>query len=143
MWSINFVKTSMHCQEVFDVLSEATFTWTDSMVVLGWIHGNHNHFKPFVRNQIAKITSVIPCDHWHYVKGISNLADSTFRGLFSSELVAHDLWWNGPECLQSPLKSLAINPRTFCKGGKGETSIYAFLSLSISTLSKCSGVDGQ
>ena len=33
------------------------------------------------------------------MKGSENLADSPLRGLFPSELISFDLWWDGPEWL--------------------------------------------
>ena len=38
-------------------------------------------------------------DRWRHVIGTDNPADCASRGLFLSELVAHDLWWNGPDWL--------------------------------------------
>ena len=37
--------------------------------------------------------------------GIENLADCASRGLFPSELLGHDLWWNGPTWLKLPSTS--------------------------------------
>ena len=33
---------------------------------------------------------------WNHVNGAQNPADSAPRGLFPSELIKHELWWNGP-----------------------------------------------
>ena len=35
------------------------------------------------------------------MRSMENPADCASRGLFPSELLAHDLWWNGPEWLCS------------------------------------------
>ena len=32
--------------------------WSDSLVALGWIRGEQNRWKPFVRNQVGTIRSV-------------------------------------------------------------------------------------
>lgn len=36
------------------------------------------------------------------MKGLENPADSASRGLLPSELIHHELWWNGPQWLHSP-----------------------------------------
>ena len=36
------------------------------------------------------------------MSGVSNPADCASRGLFPSELIVHDLWWEGPDWLKLP-----------------------------------------
>ncbi len=43
---------------------------------------------------------LIAPDRWNHVNGLENPADCASRGLLPSELLTHQLWWNGPEWLQ-------------------------------------------
>ena len=45
---------------------------------------------------------LIPPDRWNHVRSSENPADCASRGLFPSELVNHDLWWNAPDWLRQP-----------------------------------------
>ena len=72
------------------------YVWTDSTVFLSWLVGNPRHFKTYVGNRVSCIMELIALDRWKHVNGIENPADCASRGLFPSELLGHDLWWNGP-----------------------------------------------
>ena len=67
------------------------------MVVLGWLSGNPHQFKTFVGNRVSNVMELVPPERWHHVSVEENPADSASRGLFPSELLRHELWWNGPE----------------------------------------------
>ena len=41
-------------------------------------------------------------DHWHHVAVTDNPANCASRGLFPTELVCRQLWWNGPGWLHKP-----------------------------------------
>lgn len=43
---------------------------------------------------------LIPADHWSHVTSKENPADCASRGIFPSELLHHDLWWQGPAWLK-------------------------------------------
>lgn len=77
------------------------YAWTDSMVVLGWLHGNASRWKQFVANRVNEIKKVIPTSSWHHVKSAENAADCATRGLSAAKLLEHRLWWEGPEWLLS------------------------------------------
>ena len=59
-------------------------------------------FKTIVGNRISYIVELISPNRWRHVNGTDNPADCASRGLFPSELLDHDLWWNGPEWLKFP-----------------------------------------
>ena len=90
-----------HVQRVFHLPVNSVYAWTDSMVVLSWLVGNPKRFKTYVGNRISHIVELIPPDRWNHVSGIENPADCASRGLFPSELLDHELWWNGPTWLKS------------------------------------------
>ena len=75
--------------------------WTDSTVVLSWLSGNPHRFKTYVGNRVAQIISEIPSERWKHVAGTDNPADCASRGIYPSELIHHQLWWNGPTWLMS------------------------------------------
>ncbi|UYV69343.1 K02A2.6-like, partial [Cordylochernes scorpioides] len=75
--------------------------WSDSQIVLCWIKSESKHWKPFVGNRIAEIQRLTLQSSWSYVSTKDNPADCASRGITSSELVNHSLWWNGPDWLSN------------------------------------------
>ncbi len=71
--------------------------WSDSLVALGWIRGEPNRWKPFVRNQVETIQSVSEKEWWKHCLGVQNPANFASRGVPAPALVNSQLWWNGPE----------------------------------------------
>ena len=58
--------------------------------------------KTYVGNRVSHTVELIPPDRWNHVVGTDKPADCASRGLFPSELVNHELWWNGPDWLKLP-----------------------------------------
>ncbi len=54
-------------------------------------------------NGVAQIMDMTTAGCWSHVESDENPADCASRGLFPSELLRHDLWWNGPPWLKLPL----------------------------------------
>ena len=52
-------------------------------------------------NRVSNIVELIGPDRWRHVCGAENPADCASRGLFPSEILHHELWWNGPDWLRS------------------------------------------
>ena len=90
-----------HLKEVFHLSMDDIHAWTDSTIVLQWLSGNPRRFKTFVGNRVSSIVDCMPPGRWSHVKGLENPADCASRGIFPSELLEHDLWWEGPEWLKS------------------------------------------
>ncbi|XP_012524189.2 uncharacterized protein LOC105829693 [Monomorium pharaonis] len=80
----------------------ATHLWTDSLVTLSWIKSHAARWKDFVRNRVAQIQELTPDAHWRYVPGTSNPADCASRGLTTTQLQHHTLWWKGPSWILTP-----------------------------------------
>ena len=59
---------------VLDIPPSLVFTWTDSTVVLGWLHGNPRRFKTFVGNRISAIMIL-----FHQIAGAMSVARRTQR----------------------------------------------------------------
>ena len=88
------------CKNVLDVPLSSVYAWTDSTIVLAWIQGSPRRFKVYVGNRVTQILELIPADCWRHVVSEDNPADCASRGMFPSELLTHDLWWNGPSWLK-------------------------------------------
>jgi len=73
--------------------------WTDSTIVLSWLHADQKQFKIFVTNRVSKIKSLTPGCEWAHVRTMNNPADPASRGLFPSELISNSLHFHGPEFL--------------------------------------------
>lgn len=79
--------------------SYEVYAWTDSTVVLGWLHGDITRWKQFVSNRVQQITDIIPASNWNHVRSEDNAADCATRGATVAKLQNSRLWWNGPEWL--------------------------------------------
>ena len=64
--------------------------WCDSMNVLLWIRGRGRQFRPFVANRVGLI------------QGFTN------RGCRAAQLIASELWWQGPKFLQKSEKDWVV-----------------------------------
>ena len=73
--------------------------WTDSKIVLDWIHANPRRYKIFIASRIEKINKLVQKSWWSHVPTDHNAADCASRGITPSELATHSLWWNGPTFL--------------------------------------------
>lgn len=72
--------------------------YTDSTVVLQWLHQHPNRIKSlFVLNRVRRIRSHTPVESWFHVKTADNPADLVSRGCSPAKLKASNLWWNGAE----------------------------------------------
>ena len=84
------------------------FLWTDSSVSLAWINSHPSRWKEFVRNRVILIQELLPQGQWRLIPGKENPADCASRGLSSSQLVKHKLWWTGPPWLVDSSSSWPI-----------------------------------
>lgn len=76
------------------------FLWSDSTIVLYWIHSTSSQWKTFVSNRVSSIKSITNQTDWRHVKSKENPADIISRGQQPETLVNSELWWNGPTFLQ-------------------------------------------
>ena len=87
-------------KRVLEISSSEIFVWTDSTIVLDWLKGNPRRFTQLVGNRVSVIMSLIPPERWSHVNGVKNPADCASRGVFPAELMAHNMWWSGPDWLK-------------------------------------------
>ena len=74
--------------------------FTDSMIVLAWIHSQSRSFKPFVSARVGEIQNNSDPKRWRHIPGELNVADDVSRGIPVEEL--NHRWRNGPEFLRLP-----------------------------------------
>ncbi|XP_074645870.1 uncharacterized protein LOC141902130 [Tubulanus polymorphus] len=86
------------CKSLQIPISNHTF-WSDSQNVLCWIRGESRKYKPFVAHRVGEIQESTTPDQWRYVPTEVNPADLATRGMTVKELVAENMWLNGPEFL--------------------------------------------
>lgn len=110
-------------------LIESVF-WTDSMIVLQYLHNEDKRFKTFVANRVSQIHEQSSPDQWRHVDSQSNPADDVSRGMSAEELVTSERWINGPPFLwkeesewpcQPEIKKLEMDNTAEIKQ---ETSVY-------------------
>ncbi|XP_045534559.1 uncharacterized protein LOC123721125 [Papilio machaon] len=88
-----------HVTNAMRIPSNQVYAWTDSSVVLAWLLGEPNRWKPFVANRVVEILDNINNSQWYHVKSQENPADVASRGCSVDELQNDTLWWNGPSWL--------------------------------------------
>ena len=79
---------------------ENIFFWTDSEIVLHWIHAESSSFKTFVANRISYIQQRSVQSQWRHVLSEDNPADYISRGIHPERLQSMDMWFNGPSFLK-------------------------------------------
>ena len=79
--------------------------WSDSSIALAWINSYPAQWKTYVANRVAAIQENFPASCWNHVPGHDNPADVASRGILSSQLYGHPLWWTGPSWLSTKLQS--------------------------------------
>ena len=89
-------------RRVLDIPLNHCHAWTDSTIVLHWLKGSPSRLKTYVGNRVSNILELLGPECWCHVSGVSNPADCASRGLFPSELINHELWWEGPDWLKLP-----------------------------------------
>jgi len=82
--------------------SSCCYCWSDSMVALGWIRDDPQRWKPFVANRVSKIQQLTAPSQWNHCPGELNPADLVTRGVSADELLASELWLNGPSLVDVP-----------------------------------------
>ena len=79
------------------------FCFTDSTIVLAWLHTPTYLLQTFVANRVQQVLEITNAQWWHHVRGEDNPADVGSRGTMPSLLKDSSLWWSGPEWCTKPL----------------------------------------
>ena len=80
---------------------EQWFCWSDSNVVLYWIHYEHKTQKRFIENRLTQIRNLAAKQHWGYCPSQNNPADTLSRGTSVSKLKESRLCRKSPTFLRS------------------------------------------
>ena len=62
------------------------YAWTDSLVVLDWLHGYLCRLMTFEVNRMSEIIDLVPPSRWSYVNAAMSPANCVSRGLNPAEL---------------------------------------------------------
>ncbi|GFS64474.1 uncharacterized protein TNCV_3956221 [Trichonephila clavipes] len=95
-------------KEALNLHISAVHFWSDSTIVISWIHRESRELKTFMANQVSKIHQLSSCDQWHHIASEQNHADVLSRGLLPEELCDDSLWWHGPEFLLQSTYSTTV-----------------------------------
>ena len=87
------------------------YYWTDSKIVLGYLHNDSRRFKIFVSNRIQEIQDISQPKQWRHISGSSNPADLASRGAKGTDIVNSALWFYGPPFLHQ--ENLIIDDTEF------------------------------
>ena len=63
------------------------------------LQGANAELKHFV-NRTSQVAELVMPHSWRHVNRAENPTDCTSRGLMPSEILDHDLWWQGPDWLR-------------------------------------------
>lgn len=87
-------------QEEIDISVDAVTFFTDSEIVLGYIHNSSRRFYVYVSNGVARIRQSSCPNQWHYVSTNQNPADHATR-FTAAECLQQTRWFTGPSFLTS------------------------------------------
>ena len=85
--------------EELDVELNKVFFYTDSKIVMGYIHNQVRRFHVYVANRVARIRKSTVPDQWHYISTNENSADLATRGVEVSVFESSS-WLSGPKSLR-------------------------------------------
>ena len=116
--AVLLAKFMKYVQDHLELRNSPVFLWMDSSVSVAWINSHPSRWKEFVRNRVILVQELLPHRQWRLIPGKENPADCASRGLSSSQLVKHKLWWTGPLLLVdlfSSWPSLQSEPDSSCQ----------------------------
>ncbi|XP_063991157.1 uncharacterized protein LOC135169789 [Diachasmimorpha longicaudata] len=80
---------------------DSTVFWTDSTIVLHWIHTPAHQLQTFVSNRVADIQSKTQAHEWRHVRTHDNPADLISRGQPLKDFIKSNIWFEGPSWLRA------------------------------------------
>ena len=86
---------------LLELPSEQVWQWSDSSPVLHQIKAPHRKLDDYTSRKVAQIRGRNCVANWRHVPTEQNPADVLSRGCNMKALLAHSLWWAGPEFLCS------------------------------------------
>ncbi len=102
-----------------DISLDNCYAWTDSSIVLSWLHHSPATLKTYQANRVAAILDILRRSQWRHVRSPDNPADLPSRGMLPTELIKTPLWWFGPPWLLSSPEHWPHTRLTFKESGEG------------------------
>jgi hypothetical protein len=90
------------CEELYMRFDSVRF-YTDSCVILGYIHNQSRRFFKYVENRVERIRKSATPDQWSYVETKLNPADFGTR-IMTAEAIKDDMWILGPPQHKDPIE---------------------------------------
>ena len=84
-----------HLQQILVIPACKLHTFSDSTIILYWIHGSGQRFETFEANRIGEIQEHVIPEEWKLIDGEENPADAGSRGILPGEIRNHKLCCNG------------------------------------------------
>ncbi len=102
-----------------DISLDNCYAWTDSSIVLSWLHHSLATLKTYQANRVAAILDILRRSQWRHVRSPDNPADLPSRGMLPTELIKTPLWWFGSPWLLSSPEHWPHTRLTFKESGEG------------------------
>ena len=94
---VESVNVTAMLERELDYTSLQSVYYTDSEVVIAYIHNDARRFHVHVGSRVQHVGDRTSPEQWHHVPGKDNLADEASRSLTASQLLYNRRWFNGPE----------------------------------------------
>lgn len=92
-------KLYLQIRNQFSFNVDRVVLWSDSTIVLHWIHKAPNLLKTFEANRVTDIQSLGEKVQWRHVRTNDNPADALSRGQLPADFLQNTLWFTGPAWL--------------------------------------------
>lgn len=99
-------------RDEMDIDVDAVRFFTDSRIVLGYIHNSSRRFYVYVSNRVTRIRQSTHPDQWSYVPTDLNPADHATRFMPAEEL-QQSSWFSGPCFLTREITEEILEPNAF------------------------------
>ena len=95
------VRLKEHIIQEHEMKINSCSFWSDSIILLQWIHGSHRKQQVFVANRVDTTDD----SQWKHVSGINNPEDIGTRAIIIEE-INRSLWLTGPAWMKRPQSEL-------------------------------------
>lgn len=114
------------------------FYWSDSEVVLYWLHSTPSSLHTFVANRVRKIQDSTINSQWRHVKSQDNPADAISRGVSPDKLSGLTQWLYGPRFLHG---DESIWPGPFKRSTQNATNLEFKLKVPVISATVSSNIE--
>ncbi|XP_076664815.1 uncharacterized protein LOC143367133 [Andrena cerasifolii] len=94
---------------------KTTTFWTDSTIVLNWLHKEPSTLKTFVANRVADIQIKTNNKAWRHIRSHDNPADLLSRGQPPAQFIQNSNWSHGPKWLSNKESAWPVSRFNFLK----------------------------